>query len=120
MGADFGGLAIADEFDARQARLAQNESVSRALNERVEEAAKRSGPMFTEFVCECSRVDCMERVPLTIEEYEEVRKAATRFVVHPGHVAEGIEVVVDSGEDRYLVVEKVGEAARIAADLDPR
>ena len=76
--------------------------------------------MFTEFVCECSRVDCAEAVPLTLTEYEEVRKVATHFVVRPHHVDEKVEVVVGSGEGRYVVVEKVGDAGRTAAALDPR
>ena len=76
--------------------------------------------MFVEFVCECSRVDCAQPVSLTLTEYEEVRKVATRFVVRPDHVDEEVEVVVDSGEGRYLVVEKIGDAGRTAAALDPR
>ena len=76
--------------------------------------------MFTEFVCECGRVDCTERVSMTLTEYEEVRKTATHFVVRPDHVDGDVEVVVDSGEGRYLVVEKVGDAGRTAAALDPR
>ena len=76
--------------------------------------------MFVEFVCECSRVDCAQPVSLTLTEYEEVRKVATHFVVRPDHIDEEVEVVVDSAEGRYLVVEKIGDAARTAAALDPR
>ena len=76
--------------------------------------------MFAEFVCECSRVDCVQPVSLTLTEYEEVRKVATHFVVRPDHVDEKVEVVVDSGGGRYLVVEKIGDAGRTAAALDPR
>ena len=76
--------------------------------------------MFAEFVCECGRVDCAQRIPLTLTEYEAVRKVTTHFVVRPDHVDEEVEIVLDSGEDRYLVVEKIGDAGRTAAALDPR
>jgi hypothetical protein len=105
---------------SRPARAARNESLFRAANEEVEAAARGYSAIFAEFVCECSRVDCAQRVSLTLTEYEEVRKVATHFVVRPDHVDEAVEVVVDSGEGRYLVVEKIGEAGRTAAALDPR
>jgi hypothetical protein len=57
---------------------------------------------------------------LTLTEYEDVRKIATHFVVRPDHVDGDVEVVVGSGEERYLVVEKIGDAGRTAAALDPR
>ena len=107
-------------MSAHRERAARNESLFRAVNEEVEEAARGSSAMFTEFVCECSRVDCTERVSLTLTEYEEVRKIATHFVVRPDHVDGDVEVVVGSGEGRYLVVEKIGDAGRTAAALDPR
>ena len=81
----------------RRVRAARNESLFRAVNEEVEEAAKGSSAMFTEFVCECSRVDCTERVSLTLTEYEDVRKIATHFVVRPDHVDEEVE---DRGRQR--------------------
>ena len=102
------------------ARAARNESLFRAANEEVEAAARGSSAMFVEFVCECSRVDCAQPVSLTLTEYEEIRKVATHFVVRPDHVDEEVEVVVDSGEGRYLVVEKIGDAGRTAVALDPR
>jgi hypothetical protein len=101
-------------------RAARNESLFRAANDEVEAVARGRTAMFTEFVCECSRIDCTEPIPLTLTEYEEVRKVATHFVVRPDHVNEEVEVVVDSGEGRYLVVEKIGDAGRTAVALDPR
>ena len=105
---------------SRPARAARNESLFRAANEEVEAAARGGTAMFAEFTCECSRVDCAQPVSLTLTEYEEVRKVATHFVVRPDHVDERVEVVVDSGGGRYLVVEKIGDADRTAAALDPR
>jgi hypothetical protein len=48
-----------------------------------------------------------------------VRRESTRFFVLPGHEDESVERVLERNE-RYLVVEKIGEAATEAEDLDPR
>jgi hypothetical protein len=48
-----------------------------------------------------------------------VRNDSTRFFVVPGHEDERVERVVERN-DRYVVVEKIGEAAEEADDLDPR
>jgi hypothetical protein len=48
-----------------------------------------------------------------------VRSASTRFFVIPGHEDNEVERVVER-TDRYLVVEKIGDAAEEADDLDPR
>ena len=56
---------------------------------------------------------------MTLGEYEEVRSYPNRFAVLPCHVLEGVEHVVDT-HDSYVVVEKVGPAAQVAAELDPR
>ena len=52
---------------------------------------------------------------------EMVRAEPTRFVVAPGddHVTPEIERVVQR-EERYWVVEKVGVAAEVSKNLDPR
>jgi hypothetical protein len=56
---------------------------------------------------------------LPLGEYEELRSYPGRFAVLPGHVVEGVERVVDTHGD-YVVVEKVGPAGHVAAELDPR
>ena len=56
---------------------------------------------------------------LTLEEYERVRAAGNRFVVAPGHIAPEIEHVVTARAD-HVLIEKTGEAGRVAAELDPR
>ena len=55
----------------------------------------------------------------SIDEYEGVRRESMRFFVIPGHEDESVERVVERNE-RYVVVEKFGEAADEADDLDPR
>jgi hypothetical protein len=107
----------------RQERAARNQSLFREVNERIEETARPFDPVFTTFACECADTACKEKVSLTYEEYEAVRRWPNHFFVKPGHVFLEIERVVDeTGADgsRYQVVEKFGEAGKVAIGLDPR
>jgi hypothetical protein len=104
----------------RAERQGRNESLFREVNERIAElnqAFEVDGR--SEFLCECSREECKEPISISIEEYENVRNASTRFFVVPGHEDESVERLVERN-DRYVVVEKIGEAAEEADDLDPR
>lgn len=101
-------------------RAAENESIFRDANERVEE---RLGELTVEdgrspFLCECEDLRCRQMLRLSREEYEAVRARPNRFVVTPGHLVTHAQIVSDG--DRYRVVEKTGEAGAVAADLDPR
>lgn len=99
-------------------RVGRNESIFREINERAEEIRTfAEGP--TEFVCECARMDCTERLSVTLELYEQVRAHSQRFLVVPGHEQLEFERVVDQG-DGWLVVTKIGHAAEVAEDEDPR
>jgi CO dehydrogenase/acetyl-CoA synthase alpha subunit len=60
-----------------------------------------------------------ETIPLTLAEYEAVRRTATHFLVRPGHDVPEIERIVDE-MDRYVVVEKLDVAGYVATKLDPR
>jgi hypothetical protein len=110
---------------AGEERVARNEALFRAFNERVADMAQSFDPrgegasLRIEFVCECGDVDCLERLELTRSAYEEVRSDPRRFVVAPGHEHPDIECVVARG-DGYLVVQKLDEAADIATEDDPR
>jgi hypothetical protein len=107
--------------EAQKERAARNESLFREVNERIEDAATKLSPMFTEFMCECADDECFERVSLTLVEYSSIRESGpTYFVVSIGHTDPEIERVVDGEADRYDVVQKVGEAAEAAIALDPR
>ena len=93
----------------------------RSVNEAIEQQALRFGGIDDEyeFICECSSTDCVERVPLTLRQYEKVRAGATRFVLVPGHADPSLEVVVATAGDHH-VVEKDGAAGIIAEQADPR
>jgi hypothetical protein len=103
--------------DARE----RNEALFREVNERIEDVgttlAPDDAPM--EFLCECDDPDCVEKVSARRDEYETIRAVATHFVVLPGHEDPGVEHVVQHTE-RFLVVEKEGQAAREAQQDDPR
>jgi hypothetical protein len=108
-------------MDAREERLARNETLFRAVNENIEKSA-RSGQIDEhtfEFFCECSNVDCTLLLPMTVGEYEQVRADPRQFVVAPGHELPEIEVVV-TRKSEYQVVIKEGEAAEFVTEHDPR
>jgi hypothetical protein len=101
-------------------RAARNESAFREANERIE---RRLEDLSLEhgsstFLCECEDDACTEVLRLTLAEYERVREHPRRFAVAPGHERGPVDVV--ERHERYVVVEKEGEAGEIAAELDPR
>jgi hypothetical protein len=110
-----------ESSDVRGDRAARNEALFRRVNERVEEVNKAFEPILddADFICECADVECMEKVRMTLADYEALRSVPTRFVVRPGHVLPAEERVVEE-QKGYLVVEKVGRAGERAAELDPR
>jgi hypothetical protein len=74
--------------EARLTRLAKNEALFREVNERISEISQELAPgspnpeLIDGLVCECSDPQCLEKVgPLTITEYEGVRKDPTRFIM---------------------------------------
>jgi hypothetical protein len=104
----------------RAERQGRNESLFREVNERIAELNQTfQVEGRSEFLCECSREECKEPVSISIGEYETIRRASTRFFVLPGHEDTSVESVVERSE-RYVVVEKIGDAAEEADDLDPR
>jgi len=106
--------------EARQERLAKNESLFRTLNENINGIANElGGGEPYEFICECSTSGCFERLWLTIDEYEGIRRDGTHFLLKPGHEDIEIELVI-ADRGGYVVVEKDGVAALVAEDEDPR
>ena len=107
--------------DAREKRLAQNETLFREVNERIEELALAhpKDEHIYEFYCECSNVDCDLRLSLPLSVYEQARSESALFLVATGHDLPEIEEVVLRG-DGFQLVKKYGEAAQIAEETDPR
>jgi hypothetical protein len=106
---------------SHEERLAQNEAFFRSVNERIRDVAARHGSDSHdyEFLCECSDPTCLERVTLSLDEYEAVRADGARFVLAEGHTDAEIERVVKTAPD-HVVVEKIGVAAEVAQALDTR
>jgi hypothetical protein len=72
-----------------------------------------------DLVCECTNAGCFERLTISVDDYEALRRFPSRFAVKPGHVNTGADRVVE-GTGRYVVVEKVGPDAEDAIVGDPR
>ena len=101
-------------------RLAENESLFRKVNERINEL--QAGEWDVEaidFMCECADETCLKVIRLQPAEYERIRNNPTHFVVLPGHEVEDVEDVVERHAD-YVVVEKHAETAQRVIDADPR
>ena len=107
---------------AREGRLALNETLFRDLNERLQEVVKEIAlevPDALEIFCECGTAACVDKITLSLAEYEGGRAHPERFFVAAGHDIPDVEDVVDR-RPGYWVVEKRDEAARVARERDPR
>src|SRR4051794_12638106 len=111
---------------SRANHVAHTQATFRATNEQIEQIAISSelglGIGLGEEIaiaCECGFQSCDARIPVTVTEYEAVRRIPTRFLVYPGHVLPDFERVVEQNA-RYMVVEKFGEAGKVVIELDPR
>ncbi|MES1247497.1 MAG: hypothetical protein ABUS54_07485 [Actinomycetota bacterium] len=92
----------------------------RAINERIRELAARfdqSAADALAFVCECADETCVERVELTMQQYDDVRAIPARFVVVPGHEATPLVERVIYRNDDFVIVRKIGIAAEVAREL---
>jgi hypothetical protein len=109
-------------MDERARRIGENEAIFREVNERVRKTSETFAVDTGEaqFICECGRATCMERITLTLAEYEDVRSDPTTFAIVPGHEEPDVEYVI-AENDRFAVVRKrAGDPAALAADRDPR
>jgi hypothetical protein len=106
----------------RMARIARNEALFRAINERIEGLNESFGELTGRMVvvCECGEPMCIEQLDLSRDEYERVRSSPTQFTVKPGHVAEDVEHVVARAGDHWIVAKDAGEPEEIAEQLDSR
>lgn len=103
-----------------EARLARNEVMFRAINERIRELAGRFAHTPGEslsFVCECADETCVERVHLTAEQYDDIRAIPARFAVVPGHEATPLVERVIYRSEQFVIVRKIGIAADTVREL---
>jgi hypothetical protein len=100
--------------------MARTESAFREVNEAIAGTAVRFDAEETDFICECADPHCAHRMTVELEDYEEVRSDATRFLLAPGHHEPKVERIVERNEE-FEVVEKVPPLMRrIVRRLNPR
>jgi hypothetical protein len=102
-------------------RAARNEALFRRVNERVEDINKAFESILgdTDFFCECADIECMQKIRMSLADYEALRQVGTHFAIKPGHDDPGTERVVEE-RTGYVIVEKIGRAGERAEELDPR
>ena len=106
----------------REAQIGLNEAVFREVNERIEGLAEtfdlKSEPL--DLVCECGDATCVQRITMSLSDYEELRSDPHQFAVHPGHEIPAVETVVGKRKG-YVIVEKdPGVPQQVAERTDPR
>lgn len=107
---------------AERAARDAHQVLRREVNEQIDEISSRflngeTGELVV--MCECAHLGCTARIALPRQEYEAVRQFPTRFLVKEGHEVGDAERLVGEAEG-YVIVEKVGAAARYAVTTDPR
>jgi hypothetical protein len=103
-----------DPTSPRARRMRENEELMEELNRRMErmleeireddETADADDPIA--FLCECSQLDCRERVRLEPSLFDRIHRDPDQFVLVPGHEVPDIERVVDQVGD-VLIVRKL-------------
>ncbi|HWJ45151.1 MAG: hypothetical protein HOQ03_04170 [Thermoleophilia bacterium] len=110
--------------DPTAERVARNDAAFRQSNEQLGAFSAELGfepDELTPYLCECADLTCTTVVQVTRAEYESVRTSPIQFLTARGHEGTGEDWarVVEVFE-RYTIVEKVGDAAEVAAALDER
>ena len=105
-------------LSSREEREALNEVTFRQANERLRERGQELGVTDEQvpFICECADERCTAIILVTLREYEHVRESRRRFIVAPEHEADDDSTRILAQMDGHWVVEKIGEAGRVAED----
>ena len=106
-------------MDERAERIGRNEDLFRKVNDQIEGVNEAFGTLTgtMSLLCECGKIDCIEQIDLTIDEYRELRADPTRFAVRPGHEIPDVEQIVERHEGYFVVQKAEGDAAKLAEDL---
>src|SRR5438067_12582938 len=100
--------------------VARNEAIFREVNETLRSGhwpGEEDSPIA--FRCECAQLGCSRLIELRAAEYERIRAHPRWFLAAADHEAPDAEAVVET-HGAYIVVEKRGEAERLAEATDPR
>jgi hypothetical protein len=108
----------------REARAVKNHALFREVNERVEEINDGFSLIVPsgDWICECANDTCAERIEMSVNEYESVRRYGARFFVAPSgkHLWPDVDQVIIDRNHRYWVIEETGRAGDLAKRVDPR
>ena len=100
-------------------RLKENEVIFQQANEGVAqfviEESDNDDPII-KFYCECSNIDCRERITLQASDYHKLHKDQRHFIALEGHEMPGIEGII-SKHNGFSVVRKKGKIPSIK-DID--
>lgn len=109
-------------MDERARRVGQNEALFRQVNERIEQVNRDFAALTSriDVVCECGDGGCAERIVLSVDEYERVRRDPTWFILLPGHDEPDVEDVIEDHDGWIVVQKRPGEPAQIARETDTR
>jgi diaminopimelate decarboxylase len=104
-------------------RKAANEALFRNVNERIQQlqrsfALAEHEPL--QMICECGRLDCMTRITVEVDVYEDVRSHPDRFLVDGGHEDLTVEEVVHVAAGYTIVRKNDGDPLDVVAEADPR
>jgi hypothetical protein len=104
-------------------RKAANEAVFRNVNERIQHlqhsfAVAEREPL--QMICECDRLDCIERVTVGVEVYELIRAQPDQFIVSSGHEDAQVEEVISVTTGYTIVRKKEGDPREVAVETDAR
>ena len=108
-------------MDGNAEKIARNNAVFRDANDGIERAATTVGlppEDWTPFICECSDPRCVKIIRLSLDQYRYVRSNPRWFVHaldHETSVDGAVRPLEHHGE--YTIVEKIGAAGDLAAEL---
>lgn len=88
-----------------EARAAKNQALFREVNERVKEINDGYSLIVPggDWICECANDTCVERIKMSVNEYESIRRYGARFFVAPSdeHLWPDVDRVIIDRNDRY-------------------
>jgi hypothetical protein len=102
-------------------RLKENEVIFQQANQGVADFVTEDThdpDVVIKFYCECSNIDCRERISLTAKDYHKLHKTERQFIALNGHEIPAIEKIV-ANHGSFNQIEKEGEIPSVV-DIQPR
>ena len=73
-----------------------------------------------QMICECAQLDCMARITIGVDVYEQVRAHPDQFLISEGHEDASVDEVLRVEPGYTIVRKKPGEPHDVAVETDPR